>query len=106
MKDSYERGIITRYIDLYLTCFTDANMFKWFNNNVNTYLDVHSLEANFIIINKNNFVSHLIMKAWVTCALDQNCKLKFDSLIIIIIINILVLFFDSITLIEIKNYFI
>jgi hypothetical protein len=74
LKTSLERGLITRYIDLYLNCFTDVNMFKWFNSNENTYEDVHSLEANFIILNKRNFVTHLIMKTWITCALDENCK--------------------------------
>ncbi len=79
LKTSFERGIITRYIDLYLTCFTHENMFKWFNNDVNTYSDVHSLEANFIILNNKNFLTHLIMKAWVMCALDENCKYNMKS---------------------------
>ena len=65
-------GIATRYLDLKLPCFTDRRMFEWFGESEKQYSQVQSLEANLIIINKN-FLTSLMMKAWVTCALDENC---------------------------------
>lgn len=65
-------GIQARYIELTLPCFTDNRMFQWFNEHSRNFKQVYSLEANFIIFSKS-FLTSLIMKSWVSCALDQSC---------------------------------
>ncbi|CAF1020303.1 unnamed protein product, partial [Brachionus calyciflorus] len=65
-------GISTRYLDLKLSCFTDSRMFEWFGETSKQYSDIQTLEANLIVL-KKNFLTSLIMKAWVTCAFDENC---------------------------------
>ena len=47
-------------------------MFNWFNGTADFYSVVDSIAANFMIF-YNNFLYSLIMKAWVTCALDETC---------------------------------
>ena len=69
---SRDVGILTRYLPLFLPCYTDSRMFEWFGESPQTYENIQTLEANFIIINKN-FLTSLIMKTWVTCALDESC---------------------------------
>lgn len=73
MDASRDTGVLTRYLrQLSLVCFTDPRMFEWFGENAKNFENVRTLEANFIIVTKN-FLTSLIMKAWVTCALDQSC---------------------------------
>ena len=72
LETSNDVGILTRYIQTPFLCYTDKRMFSWFNENVEQYSEYNSAEANFIIVN-NGLVSSLIMKAWVTCALDESC---------------------------------
>ena len=67
-----QTGILARYIGIYLKCFTDERMFEWFNESPDHYANVLTLEANFIML-KRSFLTSLIMKAWVTCALDADC---------------------------------
>ena len=55
------------------TCFTDANTFRWFNEDVSKYLPLGSHIHAAAIVATKNVISSLIMKAWVTCALDVNC---------------------------------
>ena len=69
---SKDIGLLTRYLDLKLPCYTDPRMFNWFGTNENQFHNVHTLEANFIVLNRN-LLTELIMKAWVTCALDAEC---------------------------------
>jgi hypothetical protein len=65
-------GMLSRYIELTLPCFTDTRMFDWFGESASAYRRVHSLEANFLIFSRT-FVTSLLMKAWVSCSLDRNC---------------------------------
>ncbi len=55
-----------------LPCFTDSKMFKWFKESTNDYEKIDSIEASLTYF-ENNFITEMIMKAWVTCALDENC---------------------------------
>ena len=72
-EKSKEVGILSRYIqETQLPCFTDKKMFEWFGETSKTFTEYKSAEANFIII-RNNFLTSLIMKAWITCALDESC---------------------------------
>ncbi len=57
---------------LNLTCYTDPGMFKWFKETPEDYSNVPSLEANIIFF-KKSVLTALVMKAWVTCALDKTC---------------------------------
>jgi hypothetical protein len=55
-----------------LTCYTDKKMFNWFQETPEDFFHVPSLEANIIFF-KRSVVTSLVMKAWVTCALDKEC---------------------------------
>lgn len=55
-----------------LTDYTNPLMFQWFNEAPASYLNVSTLEANIIMF-KKSFLTSLVMKTWVTCALDVNC---------------------------------
>ena len=72
LEISKEVGILTRYLSLKLNCFTDSRMYYWFGSNKKEFENIYSLEANFIILQKNLF-TEIMMKAWVMCALDANC---------------------------------
>lgn len=67
-----EVGMLARYIKTNLTCYTDERMFKWFGADRFEFVDMFSLEANFLLFNRN-FLTSLIMKSWLTCALDEEC---------------------------------
>lgn len=63
-------GLLARYYPISLKCYTDNRMFEYFGE---TDIDnIGSIEANFIMIHKT-FLTRLIMKSWVTCALDESC---------------------------------
>ena len=47
-------------------------MFTWFNLTKSNLDQLLTIEANFIIFRKS-FLTSLIMKTWVSCALDQSC---------------------------------
>jgi hypothetical protein len=56
-------------------CYTDKRLYDWFGDNStlqNMQYDIKTLEANAFLFRKS-FVTELIMKAWVTCALDTKC---------------------------------
>ena len=67
-----EIGILTRYLPLKTNCFTDHRMFKWFNLTRSNFNGLMTLEASLMIFQKT-FITSLIMKAWVSCALDESC---------------------------------
>lgn len=66
-------GIMARYIDTRLICYTHAGMFKWFGERRADYQDYMSAEANFIVFDSSNLLTLLVMKAWVTCTLSNEC---------------------------------
>lgn len=66
-------GLASQTLTYYnLTCYTDNKMFYWFKETPEDYQFVPTLEANIIIF-KRSLLTSLIMKAWVTCALDKDC---------------------------------
>ena len=72
MKAIRKTGFLTQYIGLKLTCYTNPKMFEWYLDKNTSFEDFFTIEANFIIMQRN-FVNSLLMKAWITCALDKNC---------------------------------
>ncbi|CAF1267444.1 unnamed protein product [Adineta ricciae] len=56
----------------YLPCFTLEKTFTWFNETPSTFDDVYIAEAGFVAVT-DNFLSRLVLKTWVTCALDPEC---------------------------------
>jgi hypothetical protein len=67
-----EIGIIGKFIPLSLVCYTNPKMFDWFKLKVTEYSEAFILDANILLF-KRTFLTALIMKAWVTCALNPNC---------------------------------
>ena len=57
---------------LKLNCYTNPKMFDWFNETADSYEDFFTIEANILMFHRS-FLTSLIMKAWVTCALDVDC---------------------------------
>ena len=55
-----------------LSCYTNPKMFKWFGENSRSYDSIDTLEANVVFFHKN-FISDLLLKAWIICALDKRC---------------------------------
>ena len=75
MKQSYDTainiGMSSQLLGADLNYYTNPKMFKWFKEQPKDY-EIKFLEANLLIFNRC-FVTSLIMKSWVTCALDVNC---------------------------------
>lgn len=65
-------GMLTQFIGLNFNCYTDRSMFNWFGESSDMYQDFWTIEANIIFFHRN-FLTQLLMKAWVTCALDKTC---------------------------------
>ena len=65
-------GLLLHYEKFKLTCYTDRKMFEWFNENPHDHETENTGQAGFILIQKT-FLSSLILKSWVTCALDRDC---------------------------------
>ncbi|CAF1266904.1 unnamed protein product, partial [Rotaria sordida] len=71
--DNLIRGFSCRELPgHYLPCFTLSGTFSWFNETFSTFDDVYIAEAGFLAVT-DNFLSRLILKTWVTCALDSTC---------------------------------
>ena len=47
-------------------------MFNWFGATRDEFIDMYTLEANFLLFHRT-FTTSLIMKSWLTCAFDPNC---------------------------------
>ncbi|UJR15146.1 hypothetical protein I4U23_002111 [Adineta vaga] len=62
----------------YLPCFTLEKTFTWFNEIGSTFDDIYIAEAGFVAVT-DNFLSRLVLKTWVTCALDANCIAPIQS---------------------------
>jgi hypothetical protein len=52
--------------------------FSWFNESRSAFDDVYIAEAGFVAVT-DNFLSRLVIKTWVTCALDPTCISPPDS---------------------------
>ncbi len=66
-------GIASQTLDYFnLTCYTNPRMFHWFKETEADYESIPTLEANIIMFHKS-FLTSLVMKTWVTCALDETC---------------------------------
>ena len=61
-------GMLTQFINLKLTSYTDRHMFTWFGESVSDYERFYTIEANLIMY-CDTFVSSLMMRAWIACAL-------------------------------------
>ncbi|CAF4038939.1 unnamed protein product [Rotaria sordida] len=71
--DNMIRGFSCRELPgQYLPCFTLSKTFLWFNETFSTFEDIYIAEAGFVAVT-DNFLSRLILKTWVTCALDSMC---------------------------------
>jgi hypothetical protein len=67
-----EVGLMTQYIGLKLICYTNPRQFEWFGEQARSYEELFSIEAGLLFFHET-FLSSLILKAWLTCALDVNC---------------------------------
>lgn len=67
-----EVGMLTQYIGLKLTCYTHPMMFRWFDESPSSYENFFTIEANILMFHQS-FLTSILMKAWITCALDPNC---------------------------------
>jgi hypothetical protein len=47
-------------------------MFTWFELEIDEYADSFTIDANMLMF-KRGFVSSLLIKTWLTCALDREC---------------------------------
>lgn len=65
-------NFLTQYLKHNFSCYTDPLMFKWFKENLGSFQKFYTIEANILLFQRS-LLSSLIMKAWVTCALDENC---------------------------------
>ena len=65
-------GMLTQFIELKLNCYTNPKMFDWFHETKDNYEDFFTIEANILLFHRS-FITSLIMKAWVTCALEEQC---------------------------------
>ncbi|CAF1489733.1 unnamed protein product, partial [Rotaria sp. Silwood1] len=68
--DNLIRGFSCRELpEHYLSCFTLEKTFLWFNETSSSFDNIYIAEAGFLAVT-DNFLSRLILKTWVTCALD------------------------------------
>ncbi len=68
-----QTGYLSTYLPPFkITCYTNPKMFEWFGENADDYQDIFSMEAGTLILYKN-LLNMILMKAWLTCALDKDC---------------------------------
>ncbi len=65
-------GLLTQFIGLKLNCYTNPKMYEWFGETNKTYEGFYTIEANILLFYRN-FITILMMKGWLTCALDPDC---------------------------------
>ena len=71
--DNLQRGFSCRELPgHYLSCFTLSGTISWFNESSSAFDDVYIAEAGFVAVT-DSFVSRLVLKTWVACALDPEC---------------------------------
>jgi hypothetical protein len=61
-----------------LPCFTQGDTFAWFNQTASSFETTYIAEAGFLAVT-DNFLSRLMLKTWVTCALDSQCISPLNS---------------------------
>ncbi|CAF1223859.1 unnamed protein product [Adineta steineri] len=77
--DNLIRGFSCRELPShYVSCYTLSKTFTWFNDTFKTFEDIYIAEAGFLAVT-DNFLSRLILKTWVTCALDSDCIAPIQS---------------------------
>ncbi|CAF2053808.1 unnamed protein product [Rotaria magnacalcarata] len=77
--DNYIRGFAVRELpNHYLSCFTRTGTFGWFNQSYSQFDEIYMSEANFLVVT-DTFLTRLIMKAWLTCALEPECIMALGS---------------------------
>ncbi|CAF4122427.1 unnamed protein product [Rotaria sordida] len=77
--DNYIRGFAVREIpDRYLSCYTHTDTFTWFNQSYTNFDNIYIADSGLIIVT-DTFITRLIMKAWLTCALEPECLITFRS---------------------------
>ena len=64
--------MLSRIITLKLNCYTNPLMYKWFGENTSTYEEFYTMEAGVLLFQRS-LLTTLLMKAWLTCALDKSC---------------------------------
>ncbi|CAF2871433.1 unnamed protein product [Rotaria sp. Silwood2] len=77
--DNYIRGFAVRELPgHFLSCFTHTDTFTWFNQSYRNFESIYIAEAGFLVVT-DTFLTRLIMKAWLTCALESDCLITHQS---------------------------
>ncbi|CAF1432215.1 unnamed protein product [Rotaria sordida] len=77
--DNYIRGFAARELPgHYVSCYTHTDTFTWFNQSYTNFDNIYIAEAGFVVVT-DTFLTRLIMKAWLTCALEPECLITFRS---------------------------
>ena len=71
---SEQLGMVTNDYknSLDLVCYSNKKIFKWFETLEDLYNRIKLVKTNFLVFHRN-FLSTLVLKAWVTCALEKEC---------------------------------
>lgn len=73
ITDSIKKiGTLFNYKNVKLNCYSNEKIFDWFNEKPETFNSMNLIKTNVLAFHRN-FLTSLILKAWVTCALDENC---------------------------------
>ncbi|CAF4151468.1 unnamed protein product, partial [Rotaria sp. Silwood2] len=77
--DNYIRGFAVRELSGHsLSCYTHTDTFTWFNQSYRNFENIYIAEGGFLVVT-DTFLTRLIMKAWLTCALESDCLITFKS---------------------------
>ncbi|CAF4545715.1 unnamed protein product, partial [Rotaria socialis] len=77
--DNYIRGFAVRELPSHsLLCYTRTGTFDWFNQSYSQYDDITMAETDLLVIT-DTFLTRLIMKAWLICALESECIMALGS---------------------------
>ncbi|CAF3370100.1 unnamed protein product [Rotaria socialis] len=77
--DNYIRGFAVRELpSRSLPCYTRTGTFDWFNQSYSQYDDITMAETDLLVVT-DTFLTRLIMKAWLTCALESECIMALGS---------------------------
>ncbi|CAF1482004.1 unnamed protein product, partial [Rotaria sp. Silwood1] len=77
--DNYIRGFAARELPGHsLPCYTHVDTFTWFNQSYTNFENIYIAETGFLVVT-DTFLTRLIMKAWLTCALESDCLVSYES---------------------------